>query len=232
MGAKLSKRLEFVANFVTETRIADIGCDHGKLTEYLFENKIIEYALVSDVSLPSVKKAENLLKVNNRNFDWAFADGFNGVNEKHNVKQAIIAGMGGLEIIKILKQNKTSINKFVLQPQNNELKLKKYLLKNNYHILNDIIIKDKHIFYNVLRVEKKDSRQKISKFNLLFSNENFKNNADFYLYLQFLHKKYNKILISLPKLKRHKTKKMVYYVNKAINLWEKCNGKNITISKN
>ena len=176
MKTKLSKRLTNVANLITEQRIADVGCDHGKLVEYLFENGKITYAFVSDISAPSVNKAKVLLTQNNRQFDWAVADGTNAILPEHNVNEIVVSGMGGCEIIKILSNDKSNVKKFVLQPQNNEILLKKYLLKNKFNIKRDFIVKDKNIYYNVLSVEKINKKQKISKFNLYFAKENFQIN--------------------------------------------------------
>ena len=66
----LSPRLIKVRDFVDCKRVADIGCDHGKLVEDLFINNMIDYAFVSDISKPSVTKAVELLTKNNRNFDY------------------------------------------------------------------------------------------------------------------------------------------------------------------
>lgn len=228
---KLSKRLTKVAEFVDEKRVADIGCDHGKLVEYLFQNNDIDYAFVSDISGPSVEKAKTLLSENNRDFDWAVADGLTSVEEKHNIKQAIISGMGGLEIINILKNNKPNICKFVLQPQNNEQKLKKFLIKNKFCIKNDIIVKDKNIFYNVLKVEKKKRKTRVSSFYLRFGKDNFDGNKDFLLYLNYLKDKLEKIYISVPRNTKFKIKIKIKQVNKALKIWEKRNGEDITISK-
>ena len=228
---KISKRLTKVAEFVDERRIADIGCDHGKLVEFLFETDSIDYAFVSDISEPSVKKAVKLLEENHRKFDWAVADGLQKIKEQHNIMQAIISGMGGLEIINILKNNKPNIIKFVLQPQNNEITLKKFLVKNKYFIKKDIVVKDKNIFYNILSVEKNNKKMRLSKFDLLFGKNNFENNADFGLYLMYLKDKYEKILISVPSKTKYKIRILIKKIKKALKKWEKCNGKNITISK-
>ncbi len=225
MGTKISKRLITIAQQITGKRLLDIGCDHGKLVEYLFENEIINYAFVSDISKPSVLKAVTLLTENGRNFDYAVADGFSAEMTDKKLDECVISGMGGLEIIKILNNNTTNITSFVLQPQNNVLELKAYLAKNKFNILCDIVVKDKNIYYNVIKVQKNSSKVKISAFDLRFGKENFINkNYDFYLYLQYLKEKYNKICPGLPPLKKREINKEIKFVNKAIKKWEKLNG--------
>ena len=97
---KLGKRLEVIASLVDRKRIADVGCDHGKLAYYLLDNGISDYAVVSDISRPSLNKAIDILSKTKYNFDYICCDGLSGYSG-YNVDQAIIAGMGGDEIIKI-----------------------------------------------------------------------------------------------------------------------------------
>ena len=227
----LSPRLIKVRDFVDCKRVADIGCDHGKLVEDLFRQDMIDYAFVSDISKPSVTKAVELLTKNNRNFDYAVGDGLEKIEEKHNVEQVIISGMGGLEIIKILDNNHLNISKFVLQPQNNEIKLKMWLIENNFEILNDLIVKDKHIYYNVIKVQSAKKVKKQKPFNLKFGKDNFNGNEDFYKYLMFLKSQYEKRLFAMPKEKQKEVKKELKLVNKAVKKWEKINENNFTISK-
>ena len=58
--SKLSKRLQVIADLVNKNNVCDVGCDHGKLVEYLLSNKIVDYAIVSDISQPSLNKAIEL----------------------------------------------------------------------------------------------------------------------------------------------------------------------------
>ena len=139
---ELSIRLQNIAKLVDERRVADIGCDHGKLVANLFEKSLIDYAFVTDISMPSVQKAVKILSDMKVHFDWACGDGTEKITNSHNIKEGIISGMGGLEIIKIFKNSKVDIDKWVLQPQNNEIALKKYLIKNKYKIVQDFIVKD------------------------------------------------------------------------------------------
>ena len=111
----LSLRLIRIKQFVTGKRVADIGCDHGKLVDDLFKTGRIEYALMSDISEPSVNKAVTLLNKSSFNFDYAVADGLDAIRPEQNIDEVIISGMGGLEIIKILSNNHTLVPSFVLQ---------------------------------------------------------------------------------------------------------------------
>ena len=72
---KLGKRLEVIASLVDCKRIADVGCDHGKLAYYLLDNGISDYAVVSDISRPSLNKAVDILSKTKYNFDYICCDG-------------------------------------------------------------------------------------------------------------------------------------------------------------
>ena len=99
--SKLGKRLEVIASLVTKKRICDVGCDHGKLAHYLLENKISDYAVVSDISMPSLNKAIDILSKSKYNFDYICCDGLTGY-VGYDIDECIISGMGGDEIIKII----------------------------------------------------------------------------------------------------------------------------------
>lgn len=228
----LSPRLKKIKYLISERRIADIGCDHGKLVYDLFLNNMIDYALVSDISEPSLNKAVKLLSDKNYSFNYAIADGMAGVKDDYNIGQAVISGMGGLEIIKIISQNKSKVTKFVLQPQNNELKLKRHLLKNGYQILHDTIVRERHMYYNVLVAEKNNKHQKLSEFDLRFGKDNFVENLDFLDYLNYQNTKYSAMLKTMPLLKKFKVKKELNYVKKAYKKWGKIYETNVAISKN
>lgn len=212
---ELSTRLQNIADLVDKRRVTDIGCDHGKLVAYLFENKRIDYAFVTDISLPSVKKAVSILNDMQVDFDWACGDGTEKITSDHKIEEGIISGMGGLEIVKIFQNSTLEINDWVLQPQNNETTLKKYLIKNKYEIIKDFIVKDKNIYYNILRVQKSEKKQKLSEYRMMFGKENFENNKYFPMYLKYLKQKLEKILIVLPKFKKGKIKRQLRLVNKA-----------------
>ena len=110
------------------------------------------------------------------------------------------------EEIKILENNHLKLDSFVLQPQNNELKLKMWLNKNNYEIINDFIVKDRHIYYNVMKI-KLGKCKKQNLFNLKFGKENFYGNKDFYEYLKYTHNKLQEKLMAIPKSKQKEIKK-------------------------
>jgi len=166
---KLSKRLIKIASIVKGDTICDVGCDHGKLSYYLLKNNLCKFAYVSDISKPSLEKAEKLLSLEKMPFKSIHCDGllgFKGIS----IDECIIAGMGGDEIIKIISNSPIEINSFILSPQHNILEVKEFMLKNNYEIIYDKIIKDGHKFYSILKCIK-GKLQEYSIENMYFGKD-------------------------------------------------------------
>lgn len=174
MSNSLPRRLKVIAGIVSGKTICDVGCDHGKLSEYLLKEKIVEKAIISDISMPSLNKAIDLLSKFNYNFEYIHCDGLQGYIDKH-VDECIISGMGGDEIIKIISKSPIHIPSFVLSPQHNNIEVKKFMLESGYKIDFDIIIKDKNKFYNIFKCRYVDKKQNMDKFSLYFGKTNFSN---------------------------------------------------------
>lgn len=185
----LSYRLsEIVKLCKNHTRIADVGCDHGKVLGELAKNGA-NFLVASDISEPSVKKAEQLLtKLNFKNFDVRVGNGFETLSDSDNLDLIIVAGMGGLEIIQILKNSKIKLTNLILQPQNNVVKLREYLCNNNFYVQLDYVICDKDKFYNIIKVKKDNKFHKLTKREITFGKTNLKTfNPEFISMLESLN---------------------------------------------
>ena len=174
---KLSARLQALADMVSEDRIVcDVGCDHGKLAYNLLKSQVVDYVYISDISKSSLQKAIDLLTRNNMNFTAICCDGlskYDGVE----LDECIIAGMGGEEIIKIISNSKAKVNSYILSPQHNIIETKKFILGLDYKITFDIIIKDKDKFYNIIKCEKSQIKQKYTELDLYFGKDSFINKS-------------------------------------------------------
>lgn len=114
---------------------ADIGCDHGYVAKMVSDGGLANKIYITDISAPSLKKAEDLLAGNlGKNVFSVVSDGFSLIPEK--VNQALIAGMGGEEIIKIISASQRP-ERLVLQPMKNPEKLRKTLVELGYKIVKD-----------------------------------------------------------------------------------------------
>lgn len=191
---KLSKRLLTIASLVEGKIIADVGCDHGKLSEYLLEKNIVKKVYVSDISKDSLEKAIKLLSSKNYEFESICTDGLNDYTGINDIDECVIAGMGGVEIINIIKSSPININSFILSPQHNIIETKEFMISKGYDIVYDIIIKDKNKFYTVFKCVKNDSKKEYSTYQLMFGRENFVSEfSDIREYIDYEIKKLNEI---------------------------------------
>lgn len=153
----LSDRLQKIADFVEkESRVADIGTDHGYLSAYLIENNIAKEVIATDVNEKPLQKAINYISENDleSKIETRLGSGLEVIKE-NEIDIAIIAGMGGNLIADIMDKNKkisNSINTFILQPMTNVEELRDYLYKNNYKINQEKLVKEGKRFYHILKV--------------------------------------------------------------------------------
>lgn len=215
LSLRLNKICELVDNVDT---IADVGCDHGKVIAQLFLDNKIKYAYLSDISAPSVNKAKELLEelnIDKNHYEIIVSDGFKDY-KANNIDLAIIAGMGGLEIKKILEENTVNISSLILGPNNNDVLLRKYLINNGYKIVADFVVKDMKKYYNIIKVVKGKCRPPI--LYQYFGNTNFERiTDDFVDYIEYERHKTVELLSKVPFLKSLKYRRYLRIINKATN---------------
>ena len=103
----LDDRLMSVVSLLDKHNIiADIGCDHGLLSNYVIQNNLVKKALATEVSEQQMDLCrKNTHKYNNLDrIKFLIGKGLNPILE-YDVDTIIICGMGGELIIKILKEN-------------------------------------------------------------------------------------------------------------------------------
>ena len=166
----MDKRLKEIFSSIPTCKIfADIGCDHGYMTEQMLKQNKCEKAIISDVSAKCLSKAQNLLKsyIESGRVQAFVSDGFDNVPI---ADVALIAGMGGEEISKILLKCKTFPNSLVLQPMKNAETVRKTLIDLCYKIERDYVFKVGRRFY-VLIVAKK-GKDELSEEEIEFGRTN------------------------------------------------------------
>lgn len=174
--------------------IADVGCDHGKLAYKLLVDKVVDKVYVSDISKNSLQKAVDILSRDKLNFSAICCDGLSKYTE-NDVEQCIISGMGGDEIIKIIKSSPIEINSYILSPQHNIMDVKIFMLGLDYKISFDIIIKDKNKFYHIIKFDKSQIKENLNDLYLNFGKDSFTNSlSDIGEFLDTEQKKYEQLL--------------------------------------
>ena len=173
-------RVDLLCAYLDECRtLADVGCDHGYCTLTAFKSGKCECAIISDVSAKCLAKAEKLLSqyVSEGKCKAVVCDGLKDI--PRSVDQALIAGMGGEEIIKILKEGFIP-EKFVLQPMKNADKLRRFLIDSDCRIIEDDVFTDGKFFYFVIKgTRPRDGiagvKESYSELELKFGRDSLKN---------------------------------------------------------
>lgn len=187
-----SKRLNQLVDLIPRCDVlADVGCDHGYVGIEALLRNIAQRVLFVDVSEMSLKKARD-----NTPDDVRFRCKYicrDGLGELE-ADCAVIAGMGGLEIISILSNAKFLPQTLILQPNRNQKDVRKYL-ETRYTIDYDRMMYCGGIFYNMIVAVRTDRPVALNELELEFGKTNFVGyNKDFYLYLDKEQVKLKKIL--------------------------------------
>lgn len=220
----IGTRLEAIVDLCPTTkRIADIGCDHGLVScELILQNKA-DMVIASEKSLDCLNKAVALAdSINIMPFiSFRQGDGFEAITKYDKINCAVIAGMGGAEIIKILSKRPRKLYDFVLQPMSDVILLRQFLVDNKFNIVVDKLVKDGDKYYNLIRVTK--GRCRLADLELYFGKTNFTDNYEvFYNYLIEKQKKLMDFKAEVGGLGA-KLQQELDYVNSAIGLFEASN---------
>ncbi len=156
---KISKRLESIASLIDNNNsIIDIGCDHGLLDIYLIENKKNINILATEINKNALNNAKNNIKKYKLEniIKLQESDGLKNIDTT-NYNTIIIAGMGSHTIVGILKQSikkLKNIDNLILQSNNDNYFLRKKVLKLGFYIEKEILIKEKNIYYTIIKFKK------------------------------------------------------------------------------
>ncbi len=153
----LRPRLAVAARLIGQAHaVADIGCDHGRLSVALLQSGAVERSIASDISAASLEKARALaayVGLQDR-METRCAGGFHALSEQE-ADAVVICGMGGTLILEILSEARIPLmgaKKAVLQPMRGIEELRSYLYAVNYRVQEDVIVHDAGRFYQVFSV--------------------------------------------------------------------------------
>lgn len=154
---ELSYRLNKIAQKVTQNGIiADIGTDHAYIPIFLYKNNKIKSGIACDISKGSLQKAKDNIKKYNLQgkIQTRLGNGLEKISLQDNVDTVIIAGIGGMLMIDILEKGKyilENVKELILQPQKDIDKVREYLHKNNFKIIDDEMLKDDGKYYTIIK---------------------------------------------------------------------------------
>lgn len=153
---KLSKRLISISNFIDDnSKVIDVGCDHALLDIYLFKNKKNISLIASDVRSGPLKQAKR--NIDKYNCDIKVKLGYGISTIESDVDTVVIAGMGGDTIVDILNNDSNllvNVEKMVLSPQSEWMKVRKVISSLGFYISNEILVEDSDKYYLIIVAKK------------------------------------------------------------------------------
>ncbi len=133
--------------------VADIGCDHGRLSAALLQQGVCSRVVATDISEPSLEKAKRLLTrigASDR-VSFRLGDGLD-VLRPDECDAIAMLGMGGTLMTQILERCDTPLNgarRIVLQPMRAQADIREYLYRNGYRITDDRIAEEHGRLYQI-----------------------------------------------------------------------------------
>lgn len=168
----LSGRLRAVSAMVTsEGVLADIGTDHAYVPIYLVQRGKIKRAIAMDINKGPLQRAdENIAMCNlKERIETRLSDGVAAL-AAGEADSILVAGMGGELILRILAEGKAVFKKakeIILQPQSDIQKVREYLRKNGYHIVDEDMVCEDGKYYPMMRVVPNEEEHGVNRLNAM-----------------------------------------------------------------
>ena len=163
-------RIKTIASLVDkDSKLVDIGTDHGYLPIYLYENEITKNVTGSDISSNALKFAKANFEKHNLSdkIKLIVSDGFKNLDEKYDT--AVISGMGTEKKKKILNIDNIP-NKLIMSSHKNVDELRLFMNEKGYKIIKEIVLQENDIFYDIIKYEK--GNEILNKYELLVGKSN------------------------------------------------------------
>ena len=135
--------------------VADVGCDHGRLSCALIQRNLVDRCIAIDISEPSLKKAERLIRQIDAEdrIETRLGDGLTPLAAGEADALAIL-GMGGTLMTEILDviPPLMGAKQCILQPMRGAEDIRRWLYERNYPVLEDRVVLDAGRQYQVFSV--------------------------------------------------------------------------------
>ena len=152
---QLTKRLLEIASLVpNDARVVDVGTDHGYIPIYLTTNKLCKSCIASDINAGPLESAKRHMdKHGITQVELRQGSGLSTITTADQLDVAIVAGMGGMLIIDILRNDLTivkGLKQLILQPQSNIPEVRKFIHEIGFAIKAESFLQDEGKYYTIL----------------------------------------------------------------------------------
>lgn len=195
----LSRRLESIKSFILKNdKVVDVGCDHGYLSIELYEKKLCQSVIATDINESALDRAKKNIREKNLPIRTVLTDGLKNISTK-DYDTVVISGMGTRTILHILdnKAKIKNVKKIILQSNNNRVELREEMNKLGFYLKDEkIIYENKKYYITMLFVKSanKNTKEEI-KYGIL--------KKEYFDYYNYVITSYKSIITKLP-LKRFK----------------------------
>lgn len=162
MQIKLSQRLTKIAGMIPlGSTVADIGTDHGYLPVHLVINGISPRAIATDINEQPLAQAATLvaLLAIEKKVELRLGDGLL-ILAPGEAETIVIAGIGASNVLKILEERPQVLektNRLIFQPMRGTPKVRAWLVEHGWEIIDEELVLEDHIFYEIIGAEKGNS---------------------------------------------------------------------------
>ena len=150
----LKGRLQELSDYAKGSdTVADIGCDHGRLSVSLLQTGAANTVYACDISRDSLEKARALRDKCGLTdkMHICLTDGLHNLPSQPDT--VIIAGMGGIlisEILSAVPDVAKCAERIIMQPMRTVSQLRKFLHTSGYHITREQLCKDAGRIYQLI----------------------------------------------------------------------------------
>ncbi|HIV86096.1 MAG TPA: class I SAM-dependent methyltransferase [Candidatus Monoglobus merdigallinarum] len=162
----LTPRLEKIAALINNSQVAaDIGTDHAYLPIALISRGKAKHVIASDINPGPLERARsNVSKYNmNEQISLRLGSGLSAIAAGECADTLVIAGMGGLNIMQMLKEGEETVKKaetVIVQPMTKIPELRQYLYDSGFSGIREYLVKESEKLYVIIAFETQKTENK------------------------------------------------------------------------
>lgn len=205
--------------------VADIGTDHAHIPIYLVKENICPKVIATDINegpLSQAKKNIKRYQLQNK-IETRLGSGLAPL-KPNEVDVVIIAGMGGRNIAKIIRDKRDvteSLKFLILQPMTQQVELRYKLFEMGYQIINEIVVREQNRFYEITVVKNSKSVIRYDKLDILVGPIlRYKNDINTLKYHKFRRRKLLEIIEHVKHMNTLESKKALRQCQYKLRLLE------------